>query len=270
MIKQYIVEPNNCMANTHCLNCGKTVHGNYCAHCGQKTTVAKLTWKTVVEEFVHFFTHAEHSFVYTTKKMITKPGLVMRDFLEGKRQLIHKPITFVLVWGAIDKLLQSFYSYCADHFQLYRFEDTAPSFRILWQGPKNPGIVANETWITLLLQVPLLVLIGWLVFRKTKTTVVERWVIITYGIAATMILSAVMRIATFLLRLAEVPISRGAINDGYFVCYQLLITWVIYSFQKVYRPQLSTPMRILTAFITALIANYASDIAFYLLYRFSA
>jgi hypothetical protein len=258
------------MANTHCLNCHKTLHGNYCSHCGQKASVTKLTWKSVAEEFVHFFTHAEHSFVYTTKRLVTAPGLVMKDFLEGKRKLIHKPITFVLIWGAIENLLQNFYRYCTDHFQLYRFAESSPSFRILWQGPRNPGVAANETWISLLLQVPLLVLIGWLVFRKTKTTVVERWVIITYGIAATMILSVVMKTLTFLLRLGHVPVSRGTVNDGYFVGYQLMITWVIYSFQKIYRPQMSTPMRILTAFLTALIANYASDIAFYLLYRFSS
>jgi hypothetical protein len=258
------------MAIIHCLNCGNTYKGNYCPNCGQKATVTKLTWKTVIAEFLHFFTHAEHSFVYTSKKLIAEPGAVMKEFLDGKRKLIHKPITFLLVWGAIEGLLQAFYKYCRTEFQLYRFPESAPSFRILWPGVKNPAIAANETWISLLIQAPLLVMIGWLVFRKTRTSFVERWVIIIYGIAATMMLSVLMKTVTFLLLLMHVPIPRGTINDGYLVCYQLLITWIIYSFQKVYRPDMSMAARILAASIAALVANYASDLAFYLLYRFSA
>jgi hypothetical protein len=253
-----------------CLNCGKRYTGKYCSECGQKATAAKLTWKSVMEEFVHFFTHLEHSFVYTSKRLITQPGAVMKDFLDGKRKLIHKPITFLLIWAAINSLIKAFYTYCTSQFDLYRFEDAPPSLRILWSGYKNPILAANENWASLLVQAPMLVLLGWLIFRKTRTNFIERWVIIIYGLSATMMLAVVMNTATFLLRLAQVPLSKGNINDGYFLCYQLMVTWIVYSFQKVYRPRMPEILKIITAFVLALVGNYASDIAFYLLYRFSA
>lgn len=258
------------MTNPYCLNCGKALNGNYCSHCGQKATVARLTWKNLVNELVHFFTHAEHSFVYTSKQVIRDPGMVMKDFLDGKRQRIHKPVTFLLLWAAIDRILVSFYAYCTQHFNLYVFADTTPALRILWRGPRNPAVVANETWITLLFQAPILVLLGWLIFRKTKTSFVERWVIIIYGLSATMILSVTLRTITFLLRLSEAPITRGNFNDAYFLSYQLLNTWIVYSFLKVFRSGIPPITRFVFAFLVGLLANYISDIAFYLVYRLSA
>jgi hypothetical protein len=258
------------MNNIHCLNCGNTYRGNYCPNCGQKATVTKLTWKSLIGEFVHFFTHAEHSFVHTSKRLITEPGLVMKDFLDGKRKQIHKPVTFLLIWGAIEKLVSELYRYCTSHFELYRFAESRPALRVLWNGPKNASLAANETWASMLILAPLLVLIGWLVFRKTKTSFVERWVIMIYGFAVTAMVSVLMSTTTFLLRLVHFPVSRGTINDGYLIGYQLIITWTIYSFQKIYKPRMSKGLQLITAFFVALLANYASDIAFYLLYRFSA
>jgi hypothetical protein len=253
-----------------CLNCGKVYHGKYCSECGQKATVTRLTWKSLAEEISHFFTHAEHSFVYTSKRLITDPGAVMKDFLNGKRKLIHKPITFLIIWAAVDRIILAFFEYCRDHFNLYTFKDTSPAFRILWNGAINPKIAAYENWITIVIQAPLLVLIGWLIFRKTKTSFVERWVIILYGISVTFMLAIAMRTVTFLMRLAHVPVSRGNINDGYFVAYQILITWIVYDFLRTYRPEMPGYQRIMLSFFAALLANYASDIAFYLMYRFSA
>lgn len=253
-----------------CLNCSKKYSGKFCPECGQKATVSKLTWKSVIGEFIHFFTHAEHSFVYTSKRLITKPGVVMKDFLDGKRKLIHKPITFLLIWGAVDRIILTFYNYCTDKFNLYEFADTSPSLRIIWHGVRNQKMIAYETWVTFLIQAPLLVLIGWLIFRKTKTSVVERWVIIIYGICATMMLSIALRTVTFLMRLAHVPLSRGNFNDAYFILYVLLITWTVNGFLKTYRPQMTPFRRIALAFFSGILANYTSDIAFYLMYYFSA
>lgn len=258
------------MATVSCLNCGNVYQGKFCPGCGQKATVSKLTWKTVIREFIHFFTHAEHSFIYTSKRLFTEPGAVMKDFLDGKRKLIHRPITFLLIWTAIDQVVLRFYSYCQKQFNLYEFPDSASALRILWKGARNPRIADYQTWATLLIQAPLLVLAGWLVFRKTRTSFVERWVIIVYGICATIMLSVIMRTVTFLLRLAHVPFSTGAFNDTYFICYQVLTTWIVYSFLKTYRPQMPQYLKFMLSFFAALLGNYASDLSFYLLYRFSA
>lgn len=252
-----------------CLNCGEVYDGKYCPGCGQKATVTKLTWKSLTDEIVHFFTHAEHSFVYTSKRLITAPGAVMKDFLDGKRKLIHKPVTFLIIWALGYQLLETFFKYCKVRFNLYEFPAADPVFRILWTGSKNPWIANYEKWIALLIQAPLLVLTGWFVFRKTRTSFVERWVIVIYGICAMYMLSIVMTILTFLLRLAHVPVSKGSLNDGYFLAYLLFIAWMVYGFLKTFRPQMPGYQRIVIGFIASLLANYIADLAYYLLYWLS-
>ena len=252
---------------TKCLNCGTSFQGKYCYECGQKASVQKLTWKSILEEVVHFFTHAEHSFIYTSKQLVKAPGIIVKEFLDGKRKKVHKPITFLLIWAAILKLITEFYRYCALHFDLYRFKRSEPVFRILWSGPKNPNLIKMENLIDLLIEAPVLVIIGWVVFRKTKNSFVENWVAIIYAISFTFIAALVMNTAVFLLRLIHAPFPSGTINDLYLLGYLLCGVWVIYHFEKVYQTQSSKLSRLLIACILSVFACYASDLVWYGLYR---
>lgn len=256
------------MKVTECLNCSTHFKGNYCSHCGQKATVTKLTWGSLFEEFIHFFTHAEHSFVYTTKKLIKAPGVIVKEFLDGKRKKVHKPITFLLVWLALTRLLTGFLKYCVEHWEMYQFRDAKPTFRLLWNGPKNQHILDYENLIIILVQAPVLIIVGWGVFRKTKNTFVESWVAILYATTLTFIAAVVMELSTFAFRLLHLPFTKGLINDFYLVFYILIAIWVIYSFEKVNRPTESRKIQFLVAVVLSLFAVYASDLVFYLLYRF--
>src|SRR5262245_21235530 len=85
----------------NCLNCGEVLHGKYCVNCGQKAEVKKLSWHSFVEEIAHFFTHIEKGFLKTTTTLLIKPGLLLRNYLDGKRKAYHKPVSFLLIWIAI-------------------------------------------------------------------------------------------------------------------------------------------------------------------------
>ena len=256
------------MKATDCLNCGTHFKGNYCSNCGQKASVARLTWKSLFEEFLHFFTHAEHSFVYTTKKLITHPGVIVKEFLDGKRKKVHKPITFLLIWLALTKLFVGFLNYCVRHWDLYQFANAEPVFRIMWKGPKNSHILDYENLIVILVQAPVLIIVGWSVFRKTKNTFVESWVAIIYATSFTFITAVIMQSIAFILRLLHAPVTKGFINDFFLVCYVLSGIWIIYNFERTYRPQGSRKWQLLIAVVLALFAVYASDIVYYVLQRF--
>jgi hypothetical protein len=256
------------MKATECLNCSTHFKGNYCSHCGQKATVTKLTWGSLFEEIIHFFTHAEHSFIYTSRSLFTKPGIIVKEFLDGKRKKVHKPITFVLVWFAIYKLASAGFRYLATSLDLPRLVKTEATLGIHWTGAKNAVLVQNENFIMIILTAPLLAVMGWLVFRKTKTSFVERWVAILYGAAYTTIFSLFMIIFGFILRLLRVDTTTGFVNDVYFLIYYFSIAWFIYGFEKVYRPRLSKAQQIIIALLMSLVANYITDVLWYLLYWF--
>jgi len=253
---------------TQCLNCGTRFKGNYCYQCGQKATVQKLTWKNLIEELVHFFTHAEHSFMYTTRKLIVNPAFIIKEYLDGKRVKVHKPITFLLIWAALLKLISEAYGHVAKSFHLYTFEKAAPVLRLLWTGPKNASLQGMENLISLLIQAPILVLIGWIMFRKTKYSFVESWIAIIYALAYSFIVALLMQSIVFILRLVHAPVSTGFINDFYFAGYFLCAVWVIFRFYRFYQPKASFLKLLFIAVCLSLLANYASDLIWYLLYKF--
>jgi hypothetical protein len=84
-----------------CLNCGAVLTENYCARCGQKSSVTRLSWHGFFEEVFHFFTHIEKGFLKTTIQVIIHPGTVSKNYLDGKRKIYHKPISFFIIWVAI-------------------------------------------------------------------------------------------------------------------------------------------------------------------------
>ncbi len=83
--------------NIVCKNCATHYKGNFCPHCSQKSSLSRLNVSTVLEEFWHNLTHTDHSIFGLIKQMFLNPGLVVREFIEGKRKKYFNPYTFFLV-----------------------------------------------------------------------------------------------------------------------------------------------------------------------------
>lgn len=117
-----------------CLNCGAVLTENYCARCGQKSTVKRLTWHGFTEEVFHFFTHIEKGFLKTTIQVVIHPGTVAKNYLDGKRKIYHKPVSFFIIWVAIYLVVYNF-GVAVTHYpnvttdELFSFD--APSTAVL-------------------------------------------------------------------------------------------------------------------------------------------
>ena len=88
-----------------CKNCGEKVVGRYCSHCGQKTAEERISFHYIWHEAVHFFTHFEKGFLFTSWSMLAKPGKVVTDFVKGKRKGYQQPVSFFLIWITMYLLL---------------------------------------------------------------------------------------------------------------------------------------------------------------------
>ena len=85
----------------HCYNCHQPVHGAYCSHCGQKYREERLSFHWLLHEIFHFFTHIESGFLFTTWRMIVKPGSTVTGFIKGERKKFQSPISYFLIWITI-------------------------------------------------------------------------------------------------------------------------------------------------------------------------
>lgn len=79
-----------------CPNCGTERHGEYCHGCGQRFLKDRLTvwelWWLFAERFLDW----EEGVWRTFLKMAKSPGVVIRDFLGGKRKTYLNPFSYLL------------------------------------------------------------------------------------------------------------------------------------------------------------------------------
>ena len=99
------------MHPTNCLNCGIALHHEeqFCGRCGQKAIVHRLSFHELWHDAVHYFTHADKGIFQLLKKLATHPGVVAREYVEGKRKKYFKPLNFWLIVAGIVVFMTSFF-----------------------------------------------------------------------------------------------------------------------------------------------------------------
>jgi hypothetical protein len=84
-----------------CLNCGTRLHGKFCHACGQKATSANVKLHDFVHEATHEFLHLDGKILATLKLLVTKPGQLTVEFLEGRRSRYISPLRVYLTFSLI-------------------------------------------------------------------------------------------------------------------------------------------------------------------------
>jgi len=71
----------------NCLNCNSEVSGSYCFNCGQKTSTTRFSFKHVFKTDIanKFYSMFKSDLFFTLKELFTRPGLSIREYIEGKR-----------------------------------------------------------------------------------------------------------------------------------------------------------------------------------------
>jgi hypothetical protein len=82
-----------------CLNCGTPLLAgqHFCAQCGQKAETHRISLHEITHDAVHYFTHADKGIFHLLKGLITRPGIVAREYIDGKRKSWFKPLNFFLI-----------------------------------------------------------------------------------------------------------------------------------------------------------------------------
>jgi Protein of unknown function (DUF3667) len=82
-----------------CLNCGFSFRNeeSFCPGCGQKSKTHRLSFHEIGHDTIHYFTHADKGVFYLLKRLVFQPGIVAREYIEGKRKKYFKPLNFFLI-----------------------------------------------------------------------------------------------------------------------------------------------------------------------------
>ncbi|MBL7851640.1 MAG: DUF3667 domain-containing protein [Cyclobacteriaceae bacterium] len=90
---------------TTCKNCGHTFEGKYCNQCRQEATTTRITWSEVVRQLRHATVDVDRGFFFTVQQLFRQPGVMIREYLEGKRVNYSNPFFYVLLMAGFTSLL---------------------------------------------------------------------------------------------------------------------------------------------------------------------
>ena len=176
-----------------CKNCGATLSGNFCANCGQTSEIHRVTFGHFAHEFFHAFTHTDKGILLLMKELITRPGYVAKEYLDGKRKKYFNPLTFLIILSSVFAL--------ASHYSGY-YE--ALSFK----SPEKMHPLHKETLelmyasgkvINLFLMPVLISFFSWIFFRKQKNNLAENLVLSSFVMGQIYIIMIVIFIPGHLL-----------------------------------------------------------------------
>jgi Protein of unknown function (DUF3667) len=89
----------------NCLNCGHIVEERFCTHCGQENLEIHDSTFHLIIHYIQDMFHYDGKFWHTLKMLILKPGLVAKEYLEGKRSQNLEPLRFYVFASTVFFLL---------------------------------------------------------------------------------------------------------------------------------------------------------------------
>ena len=84
-----------------CADCGTPATGNYCPHCGQETRIETPTIRHFLHELADQYIAVEGKLGRTLRVLLTKPGQLTRDYVEGRRQRYVRPLKLYLTVSVV-------------------------------------------------------------------------------------------------------------------------------------------------------------------------
>lgn len=82
---------------TKCLNCGTEFKGKFCPNCGQKADTDRFTVSFIFRNFIQGILSNDGGIWFTLKNLLTRPGQMMVDIINGKRKSYFSPFPMLFL-----------------------------------------------------------------------------------------------------------------------------------------------------------------------------
>ena len=201
-----------------CKNCGALADSLYCSMCGQKPVPERISFHYIWHEIVHFFTHAEKGFFFTSWQLIKTPGHVIKNFIEGKRKAYQRPVSYFLIWIGL-------YSIILYLFKSWFGENRVISFADYFGPGDTTKFAISHLNIVLTLLLPLQAIYVYFLLMYRKYNYVEALVAVLYTIGTLILfqtLFVVLGFVYYLITGNSVSILWSDIFKAVYVVWALI------------------------------------------------
>ncbi|MDR2950000.1 MAG: DUF3667 domain-containing protein [Prevotella sp.] len=158
----------------HCLNCNNVLNDNFCSKCGQSARTSRVNAKHLAEELQYGLLHINKGLLYTTKELLLRPGMTIKNYLAGKRVKYTKPFLFLIVWGVIYSLIFHFF-----HFFPLEEMNKHDGNIVLEYIPVYNWYFEHYSLVLLVL-IPFYAFFTYLLFHKQRYNYIEHLVLFSY------------------------------------------------------------------------------------------
>jgi hypothetical protein len=158
-----------------CANCGAPLGGPFCQACGQKAASPNTSLHEFFHEAFHEFAHVDGKIVQTLRRLLTRPGQLTRDFLDGRRQRYVSPIRLYLTCSLIFFALAAiapradrpFFTVSRAKGEAGRSPEQVRELRQEATEKANEAIVHNLPRVMFVLM-PVFGMLTWLFYRRAQ------------------------------------------------------------------------------------------------------
>src|SRR5664279_2335606 len=195
------------MLPPRCLNCDAAIvePARFCPGCGQRTDTARLRLGDIVRDLMQTFVNVERGPLVFAWSLLTRPGSVAREYVEGKRRRHYGPFATLVVLVGVTTLAVN-----VSGFQVLSHDGLSSAPADLLQRHFN---------LLLLVQLPLLGGICTALFRGARLTLSEHMVLAAYALSVR---------AVFLALVAPVAYLASSTTPGLGQVYAFWAAWYVY------------------------------------------
>ncbi len=171
-----------------CKNCQYQFEGHYCPQCGQKFISQRFKLKDSISWAFHSIFNFDKGFLHTSLALITSPGKVILEFLDGITVRYAHPFRFVFIWATIYTLIGVYFGLYEDTSIAYN-EAMGMSEEQIQSGQKVRQFLGQYMSFVTLSMIPLISLASSWLFKSKKLHYAEHLIINSYAQASSMFIS---------------------------------------------------------------------------------
>ncbi len=219
------------MHQANCLNCESSLQGDgkFCPACGQKTETHRLTLGHFFHEFFHAFTHTDKGIFHLLKGLATKPGVVAREYIEGKRKKYFNPYTFFLIMMGIYVLSNQFFSgdtkpapVPVGILKIPNEKAKANAIAMFERGQKIRAFANKNGNMLSMVAIPTIAFVFWLAYRKRRYNYAEH-------LTANLMFTTFANLAFTLIVFPIQNLAKGTGLEAGSIAIGLLLQMIYYS-----------------------------------------
>lgn len=168
-----------------CKNCDAALDGPYCSQCGQKALTERITLGYIIRSFIEALTNVEQGFWHTMRALLTKPGIVAREYLEGKRKPYFHPVRYLLILiTAVTVITLVSGVYDLQQSEILHLQNDAlglqPDEKTVANQQKVQEEIKKYLNLVALLTLPFISLVAFWLFRKRAYNYAEHLVMVAF------------------------------------------------------------------------------------------